>query len=103
MVNQQHKYCSLVETVFLTPQLQQVRPQLRHFSGFIFGGRMSNRIQACDLHALYLRLEALRALTQQLEELQQLRDRIQGAEAKARRYQGRRQEKHASFLRMRMH
>ena len=67
---------------------------------------MGNRIQAWDLHALYLRLEALKALTQQLEELQQLRDRMRGAEAKAvraRQYQGSRQEKHASFLRMRMH
>jgi len=67
---------------------------------------MGNRIQAWDLPALYLRLEALKALTQQLEELQQLRDRMRGAEAKAvraRQYQGSRQEKHASFLRMRMH
>ena len=61
---------------------------------------MGNRIQAWDLPALYLRLEALKALTQQLEELQQLRDRVREAEAKAIRawrYQGRRQEKGHSY------
>jgi hypothetical protein len=58
------------------------------------GGRMSNRTKASDRsHALYLRLKKL---TQQFEELQQLRDRVRRAEAKAIRawrYQGRRQEK----------
>ena len=45
------------------------------------------------LHAKY---SVIDALTQQFEELQQLRDRVRRAEAKAvraRRYQGRRQEK----------
>jgi len=60
----------------------------------MFGGRMSNSIQACDLYALYLRVKALKALAQQLEELQHLRDRVRGAEARTVRawqYQGRRQ------------
>ena len=55
---------------------------------------MSNRIPACDhSQALYLRVKTL---TQQFEELQQLRDRVRRAEGKAVRawrYQGRKQEK----------
>jgi len=58
---------------------------------------MSNRTKASDRsRALYLRVKALKALTQQLEELEQLLDRVRRAEAKAIRawrYQGRRQEK----------
>ena len=57
---------------------------------------MSNRTKASDRsRALYLRVKALKALTQQLEELEQLLDRVRRAEAKAIRawrYQGRRQE-----------
>jgi hypothetical protein len=60
---------------------------------------MRNRILACDLHALYLRVEALKALTQQLEELQQLRDRVRVAEAKAVRAWRYQAPRHGSSLR----
>jgi hypothetical protein len=60
---------------------------------------MSNRIQAYDRSlALYIRVETL---TQQLEELQRLRDRVQSAEAKAVcawRYERRRRRTDRSFL-----
>jgi hypothetical protein len=55
---------------------------------------MSNRIQACD-HSHGLQL-SVKTLTQQFEELQQLRERVRRAEARAvraQRYQARRQEK----------
>jgi hypothetical protein len=56
---------------------------------------MSNGIQAHD-HSQADLYRSVKALNQQFDELQRLRDRVRRAEAKAvraRRYQGRRQEK----------
>ena len=59
---------------------------------------MSNRIQACD-HSHGLQL-SVKTLAQRFEELQQLRERVRRAEAKAvraQRFQASRQEKGSGY------
>ena len=87
----------LIRTVLSTPQLRRSRPLLRHWRSFVLGGCMKNRIKSASRpRAFYSRVKTL---IQQFEELQQLRERVRRAEAKAVRAwrnQGRKQEKGSS-------